>query len=53
MYKSSMKFLSTYEVGADGFKPEEKASMRYIPHSKFSSSKIRLKVNKDPNTYTF
>lgn len=53
MYKSTIKFLSTYEVGADGFKLEEKASMRYIPNSKFGSSKIRLKVKKDPKNYTY
>jgi len=39
-----MKFLSSIEVGADGFKPEEKASMRYIPSSKFTASRVRIKL---------
>ena len=53
MQKSSMQFLSTFEVGADGFKCEEKASMRYIPQSKLPSSKLKIRLKKDANPYTY
>ena len=53
MQKSSMQFLSTLEVGADGFKCEEKASMRYIPQSKLPSSKLKIRLKKDANPYTY
>lgn len=53
LQKSSMQFLSTLEVGPDGFKGEEKASMRYIPQSKLTSSKLKLRLKKDPNPYTY
>jgi hypothetical protein len=48
-----MQFLSTLEVGADGFKCEEKASMRYIPQSKLTSSKLKIRLKKDLNPYTY
>jgi hypothetical protein len=38
-----MKFLSTVEVGQDGFKPEERPSMRYIPEQKLPGTRLRLK----------
>ena len=39
-----MKFLTTVELGKDGFKGEERASMRYIPSG--LGSRLSMKFEK-------